>query len=251
MENLLAFIEAVERVRRKGLFFTSYLNCEITYSGRAEAFLPRGDRMIVLKQDGVLLIHQPVNGSPINYLKSGCSIDFTIEEDNNSIILNAKSFDGKEFLDIIIFDVYDMMFQKLDDGQKQDLAGNEADMSDMIRDKPKIISKDFKPLSREEHTKVGFIDVFGHDNKGNLIIVECKRYTAGMSAVTQLQRYVDKIEELKGLKGKNCVKGFMASPAISPNALAWLKERGHSWKKVEPPMRLEKASKNQAKLDEF
>lgn len=251
MENLLAFIEAVKRVRRKRLFFTSYLNCEITYSGRAQAFLPKGDRLIVIKQDGVLLIHQPINGSPINYLKSGCSMEFTIEEENESIILNAKSYDGKEFLDVRIFDVFNMMFQKLDDGQKQDLAGNEKDMSDMIKENPTVISNDFKPLSREEHTKVGFIDVFGHDGSGNLIIVECKRYTAGMSCVTQLQRYVDKIEELKGLKGKNRVKGVMASPAISPNALAWLKEKGHSWKLVEPPMRLEKASKNQAKLNDF
>lgn len=244
--DLNQFIEHVRNAQEKSTFLTAFCQCTITYSGRAEAFLPRGDRAIILKQDGVLLIHQPINGNPINYLKAGCTITF--EKLKNHIILHAKSADGKEFIDVEIFRVYDLMSRKLEDGQKQELAGSEADMSDMIRDNPELISKDFKPLSREEHTKVGFIDVFGHDGEGNIIVVECKRYSASLSCVTQLRRYVEKIKQLKGT---NNVKGIMASPSITPNASELLKEWGFTWSRVEPPMRLERHMKNQKKLVEF
>jgi RecB family endonuclease NucS len=146
--------------------------------------------------------------------------------------------------------VHDFISHKLEDGLKQELAGNERDMSDMIKDHPELISKDFKPLSREEHTKFGFIDVFGHDNKGNMVIVECKRYTASLQYVTQLRRYVEKISELKGIDIKR-VKGIMASPAISPNAKEMLEKWGHEWRQVNPPKRLERYNKDQKTLGVF
>jgi hypothetical protein len=149
-----------------------------------------------------------------------------------------------------IFRVHSFMSHKLEDGIKQELAGNEKDMSDMIKEHPEMISADFKPLSREEHTTFGFIDVFGHDKKGNLVIVECKRYTASLQCVTQLRRYVEKISELKGIELKR-VKGILASPSISPNALEMLKKWGFEWKHVHPPKRLERYNKDQKNLGDW
>lgn len=240
------FIQHVQDAQAKGCFLTAFVQCRISYSGRAEAYVPRGDRTLVLKQDGVLLLHQPVNGTPINYLKAGCTIDFQKVDDH--LFLNAKSVDKKEFLDVEIFRVYDVMVRKLDDGAKQVLQGTEADMSDMIRDNPGLISSDFKPLSREEHTKVGFIDVFGHDGDGNLVVVECKRYAASLACVTQLRRYVKKIKELRGVDN---VKGVMAAPSVTPNAMALLKNWGYAWARVEAPKRLERHNRSQKRLGEY
>ena len=240
------FKDKMLEAQTKGCFISAAINCTITYSGRAEAFVPRGDRMLFLKQDGVLLIHQPVNGNPINYLKAGCS--FSFETSGDHLLLHAKSADGKEFLDVEIFRVYDLLSHRLEDGQKQVLQGTEKDMSDMIKANPHLISKEFKPWSREEHTKVGFIDVFGHDSDGNIIVVECKRYAASLACVTQLRRYVEKIKELKGI---DTVKGVMASPSVTPNAMALLQEWGFSWARVEAPKRMERHNKGQKRLGEF
>jgi RecB family endonuclease NucS len=244
--EMLQFAEEFEKAKSAHEALTFYCSCEITYSGRAEAFLPRGDRLIIIKQDGVLLVHQPENGNPINYLKAGGEL--WLEKTEHHVILHGKYTPNKEFLDIKIFRVYDAMRRRLEDGQRQSLAGNEADMSDHIRDHPEIISKDFKPLSREEHTKVGFVDVFGHDGKGSLVVVECKRYTAGLAAVSQLRRYVEKIKELKGTDN---VRGVMASPSIAPNALEMLKGYGFTWAHVHPPKRQERHAKSQKSLDAF
>jgi RecB family endonuclease NucS len=223
-----------------------FCSCEIRYSGRAEAFLARGDRIIVVKADNTVLVHQPEGGNPVNYMKPGSRLE--LEKIENHLVLRTRNLDFKDYLDIEIFRVYNFMCHKLEDGLKLELAGNERDMSDMIKSSPELISKDFKPVSREEHTKFGFIDVFGHDKNGNLIIVECKRYTASLQCVTQLRRYVEKI---KDLKGTSRVKGILASPRISPNAKEMLEKWGFRWVQVFPPKRLERFSRHQKTLKVF
>jgi RecB family endonuclease NucS len=246
--EIVDFKVKFEEARTKGETVVFFCSCEIIYSGRAEAFLAQGDRIIIIKADNTLLVHQPEGGMPINYIKPGSRIE--LQELENHLILKAQNMENKDYLDIEIFRVHGFMSHKLEDGQKQELAGNERDMSDMIKDHPELISPDFTPLSREEHTKFGFIDVFGHDKKGNMVIVECKRYTASLQCVTQLRRYVEKISELKGIEIKR-VKGVLASPSISPNALEMLQKWGFEWKQVNPPKRLERYNKDQKTLGVF
>ncbi|MBW2990402.1 endonuclease NucS [Candidatus Woesearchaeota archaeon] len=238
------FEEAIAR-NESVVFFCS---CEVNYSGRAEAFLARGDRMIIVKSDNTLLVHQPEGGNPINYMRPKSKV--ALENFEKHLVLKARNLESKDYIDVEIFRVYNFMNHKLEDGIKQELAGNEKDMSDMIKAKPELISKDFKPLSREEHTKFGFIDVFGHDKKGNIVIVECKRYTASLQCVTQLRRYVEKIKELKGLKATQ-VKGILASPKISPNAKEMLEKWKFKWVEVHAPKRLERFNKDQKSLGEW
>lgn len=230
----------------KGEFIVFFCKCKIVYSGRAEARLPKGDRLVSVKQDGTIFVHQPEGGNPINYMKAGGSVELLKQD--YGLLFKAYNSITKEYLELEIGRVYSFMSRRLEDGQKQLLAGTEADMSDMIKQNPTLISKDFKPLSREEHTKFGFIDVFGHDKKGTLIVVECKRYSAGLDAVQQLRRYVEKI---KDLRGTDKVSGILASPKISPNAEDMLKKWKFLWRLVNPPMRLVRHNRNQKALDAF
>lgn len=225
-----------------------FSRCKILYSGRAEAELAEGDRLIIIKSDNSLIVHQPIGSAPVNYMKADSSIE--LQESNSSLVLISKNQKYKDELIIIISKVHSFQSYKLEDGCKITLAGSEKDMSDMIRDVPKLISEDFKPLSREEHNKFGFIDVFGHDGAGNLVIIECKRYTAGLSAVEQLRRYVEKMSELKGIK-KNKIKGILAAPEIAKNAEDMLVSWGYRFVKVFPPKKLEKYNKNQKSLGDF
>ncbi|MCF7872284.1 endonuclease NucS [Candidatus Woesearchaeota archaeon] len=226
-----------------------FCRCKVKYSGRAEAELGDGDRLIVIKADNSILVHQPEGSSPINYMKNESSVVFD-ENEQGILVLSSYNSKFKDYLDIEILRVYSLQHMKLEDGKKLVLVGSEKDMSDMIKEHPDLIGRDFKPLSREEHTKFGFIDVFGHDNKGNLVVVECKRYTAGLSAIQQLRRYVEKIVELKGIKS-DCVKGVIAAPEIAPNAKEMLEKWGFSFCAVNPPKRLERFNKDQKSLVDF
>jgi hypothetical protein len=220
--------------------------CSVTYSGRAESFLPQGDRIIIIKTDKSLIVHQPTGTAPINYMKQG-SVHELVEEGKN-IVLKSRNPAEKEFMEIELNRIHFAHCQKFDDGKEIELNGTERHMSDMIMRNPGLIEKDFRPLSREEHTKYGFIDVFGHDKSNNLVVVECKRFNGDLKAVTQLRRYVEKIKELKGIKN---VRGILACPAISANALKMLGDWGFEYKKIEPPKYLERHKKGQKALHEF
>ncbi|NQU78519.1 endonuclease NucS [Candidatus Woesearchaeota archaeon] len=220
--------------------------CEVEYSGRAEAFLAKGERLIIIKADNALLVHQPEGNNPINYMKPDTKHSIKVNE--GFMILKSQNLTLKEYLDIKMSKVHFVQSHQLKDGQKIQVVGTEKDMSEMIYNNPSIVSDDFKPISMEEQTKYGFIDVFGHDAEGNLVIVECKRYCADLSAVTQLRRYVEKMKKVKGTEN---VLGVIASPKITSNAQQMAEDWGFNFVSVEPPKYKERYNKDQKTLDKF
>ncbi len=250
--DLSVFRAEFSKAVNAGETLSFFCECSIIYSGRAEAELREGGRLVIIKADKSIIVHQPEGSNPVNYMKPDSSLELVEAggRERKGLLLKSYNQKYKDYLDVFITRVFSFHSAKLEDGRKLVLVGSERDMSDMIKENPGLISKDFAPLSREEHTKFGFIDVFGHDKNGNLVIVECKRYTAGFSAVQQLRRYVEKIVELKGVDKKN-VKGVVAAPDIAKNAEAMLKQWGFSFKRVNPPKRLEKFNKDQKSLGDY
>lgn len=223
-------------------------NCEVAYYGKVESFLPTGDRIIIIKGDKTLLVHQPDGVNPINYMKEGTEARVSIEDGH--IMLKARHLFLKDFLDAKIHEIHFSISHKLEDGGKIQVIGSEADMSDMIYENPLLIEPGFKPFSREEHTKYGFIDVFGTDKNGKVVVIECKRDNADFKAVQQLHRYIHKICKTKGIKEEN-IRGIIASPRISSNAKVMLEEQGYSHVSVNPPKYLERYDKKQKRLGEY
>ena len=223
-------------------------NCEVTYEGKVESYLPAGDRLIIIKSDKTLLVHQPNGVNPINYMKEGTQVKLHVEDGNT--YLKARHLFLKDFLDAKIHQIHFFCSHKLEDGGKIEVVGSEKDMSDMIYANPSILEKGFKPFSREEHTKFGFIDVFGTDKDGRIIVIECKRDNADFKAVQQLHRYIHKICKSKGIK-EDQIRGIIASQKISSNAKVMLEELGYKFVSVNPPKYLERYDKNQKKLGEY
>ena len=220
-------------------------NCSIDYSGRAESYLPAGDRIIILKPDRNLLIHQPNGNTPVNYMKADTHHHLELHE---TPIIKSVNRSEKEEMEIKLHRIYFLHTQLMKDDEKIILKGTERDMAEKIYNNPELIEEGFKPLSQEEHTKYGFIDIFGYGKDNNLVVVECKRCAGDLKAVTQLRRYVEKIKKMKGIKN---VRGVLACPKISPNAKGMLEDWGFSFVMVHPPNYLEKHKKKQRKIDEF
>ncbi|MBN2566801.1 endonuclease NucS [Candidatus Woesearchaeota archaeon] len=240
------FSVRVEEALRKRETIVFSADCEVAYSGRAEAFLPRGDRLFIIKRDGTLLVHQPTGSNPINYMKEGCAI--TLDKTDDGLFLRCRHQGKREWIDARLFAVHFIHTQDLFDSERQLLGGSERDMSDMLFANPSMIEPGFVPLSREEHTRFGFIDVFGTDAQGTLTVVECKRCAAGHNAVQQLARYVSRIREAKGV---GTVRGIIAAPRISAAARKHLDELGFGFVAVEPPKRLERYKRDQTSIGDF
>ncbi len=220
--------------------------CTIRYSGRAESFLGLGDRIVLIKNDKAILVHQPMGNAPINYMKPETTHSIVFE--NGKLLLKSKNTPMKEYLDITIERVHFLNSQRLEDGQTIIVAGTEEDMSNMLYNNPDLIEEGFRPVSQEEQTVYGFIDVFGTDKAGTLTIVECKRYCADLSAVTQLRRYVEKVMVSKGISK---VRGILAAPKITENAKIMLEDWGFEFKSIKPPKYLEEFDKKQRTLEGF
>ncbi len=220
--------------------------CSIRYSGRAESHLAEGDRIIMVKGDKTLLVHQPQGNNPINYMKANTAHSMNINE--GKLVLKSTNGLLKENMYTTISRIHFFNSHKLEDGQIIMVQGTEADMANMLYKNPDMIEKGFTPVSQEEQTKYGFIDVMGIDKEGTLTIVECKRFQAELAAVTQLRRYVEKIMVSKGISK---VKGIIAAPKITPNAKQMLEDWGFSFVSVKPPKYLEEFDKKQQRLDVF
>lgn len=244
--DLREFRERTESALAAREVVIAMTHCAVTYDGRAETFLARGDRILIIKSDRSLLIHQPSGTNAINYMKKDTEISF--DHADGHLLLHACNRKEKAWLDIEIFRVYETIAGRLEDGQDIQLQGDERSMSDHIRANPILIDTEFRPLAREEQTDVGFIDVFGHDGQGNLLVVECKRVTASLSAVDQLRRYVERVKQIRGTED---VVGFLAAPGITPNARQMLEGYGFLFVQVDPPRRLRRWRRDQKSLVDF
>jgi len=222
--------------------------CSVSYHGKVESVLPIGDRLIIIKADKTLLVHQPDGTNPINYMKDGS--EHTIIQEIGNTILKSRNLFNKDFLEITLYEIFFVNSHYMEDGSKILISGSESDMSDMIYEKPSLIEKGFKPFSREEHTKFGFIDVFGTDEKGKIVIIECKRDFADFKAVSQLHRYVYKVMRSKGISIKD-IRGIIAAPRISENAAVMLAEHGFEFRAVTPPKYFAQYDKKQQKLIDY
>ena len=222
------------------------VSCEVTYQGKAETSLAKCDRLIIIKPDGTILIHQPEGNNPINYMKSGT--EYTIKWEPPNVVLNAVHIKNSEKLNIIMDQIYFLNSSNLTDAEKIKLSGNEKDMSNMIYANPSIVEHGLIPVNREEQTKYGFIDVLCTDKNNYLVVIECKRFKADLAAVSQLRRYVEKIKTSKGITS---VRGILVAPAITSNAMAMLKDWGFNFILIEPPKFKEHIKKTQTKIDEY
>jgi RecB family endonuclease NucS len=244
--DLYEAAETIINSVKKDHIIVVFSNCTVEYTGRAKSFIDKGDRLLIIKHDGTILIHKPDGRSPVNWMPSGTSFKSSVEKD--VLKLECTNEKSKETMIVDIFEVYNITASPLLDTEQLRLQGTERDMSDMIYTNPKLISEDFMPSSREEQTKYGFLDVFGHNGKGELVIVECKRYTAGLDAVTQLRRYVERVKKSRGVTK---IVGVLAAPNISDNAHQMLLDWGFLYKNVNPPNKHPDKEASQHKITGF
>ena len=230
----------LERDLRDKKFIVMLARCSVSYEGRARSFLGIGDRLIVIKNDSTVIVHQPVGGMHVNYMKNAY-----ISVNGSTII--ARGSDGRERLIIEIEDIYDYSSRRMIDNESITLSGDEREMQEYIYKHPDIISRDFKPLSREAITRYGYIDILGVE-QGSYVVVECKRIKAGMPDVEQLHRYVERFKKEKGVER---VIGVMIAPSISDPAYRYLMDKGYRFVRFSPPGILKKQGKRHKDLNQF
>lgn len=226
--------------KRKFIFL--FLEGTVKYGGRAKSKLTEGRYSLISKTDGSLLIHGPKKRKPINWQPPGCRV---IAEVNNDI-LKIMSFRDhpREKVTVTVFQPFVLILAGLKKGEFT-LWRSEKEMVNLVYSNPSILEEGFQPLKKEAETPYGKIDLVGKSKEGELIICEFKRKKAQLSAVSQLQRYLQYFREQKR-EGEEMPRGVLVSPEISSSARQLLRKYELEYKSLTPS-----TTKNTASLGRY
>ena len=203
--------------------------CKVDYRGRASSFLDWGERLIIIKKDGSLLIHRPTGYEPVNWQPSGCL--FHVKQLEDSLLIRAVRKSPHEVVDITVRSIKLAAALELLDHGAFSMHLTEEDMKKAILRNPSLIEEGFKPISEEKALPTGFVDIIGRDAHGNLVVVELKNETANREAVIQLYRYVSTLR-----KTNPSVRGIIAAPKIAKSARQLLESLKLEFKQLTPEM---------------
>lgn len=221
-------------------------NCKVIYSGRAKSTLEPGERILIIKEDGSLLVHRPVGYEPVNWQPSGSV--FHVETKTGVIEVHSVRQKPRENVRVIFDHVIMVSVLSLTDSGEFSLHASEHDMHRAILLNPLLLEEGFKPISYEKKVEPGFVDIYGVDKMGKLVVVEVKRKTAGKEAVLQLARYIDAI---KGKAGRE-LRGVLVAPSLGKDVQRLLVTLGLEFKALDPRKCAKVLKKDQnTKLEAF
>ncbi|MEM4649033.1 MAG: endonuclease NucS, partial [Nitrososphaerota archaeon] len=185
-----------EGIRSRSLIVLTGL-MEVFYEGRASSSLGEGERLLLIKQDGSVLVHRPTGYEPVNWQPPGSLISVIVRD--GVLVIEARRLSPEEILRVVVKKVYSIESHKLEDSAEFAMHATEEEMKRAILLEPSLIEEGFKPIEDERRAgRAGFVDIFGVDSSGNLVVVEIKRRNATSEDVRQLVSYVKEIEKELG-----------------------------------------------------
>jgi len=224
----LEFIETHHKSKSEKTMLVLIGDCMIDYRGRARSLLDWGERVIMIKQDGTVLVHQPVMREPVNWQPSGSKIEFKVKD--NHLVLRAHHNRPPEKMKITFRDLMMIAATSLRDNANLVISGMETDFVNQIISNPSMVEEGLRISKHEKHVKSGMIDLFGYDDNHTPVVIEVKRSIASISAVQQLRMYVNDVK--KDVKEAD-VRGILCAPRVPDMVKKLLSDYGLEWREVE------------------
>jgi RecB family endonuclease NucS len=209
--------ETVEDATRSGDTVVLFANCEVDYDGRASGYVGPGDRVVIAKPDGTLLVHRPTGNDPVNWQPPGSTISAAPTEEGCTVTARRSSPD--EVVRVHLRETYHATRYAADDTAPLRLSGTEEDMHEYILAHPEEIDDGLRALEHERETPYGIVDVFGTDGEGRPVVVEVKRRRATLTHVDQLKRYMEQYRA-----SNPDARGILVAPAASDRVERTLRE---------------------------
>ena len=209
---------------------TVFGECTVDYEGRAASTLGPGDRHVMCKPDGTVLVHTDEGHQPVNWQPPGCTHEVSVEDE--TLVLRSERSTPEEELLVRFRNVEHVAAFDVTDPEELSLSGTEEDLRERVLEEPALVESGFAPLSTERETPAGAVDIYGEDADGRAVVVELKRRRVGPDAVGQLARYVEALE--RDLHDETDVRGILVAPSVTDRARTLLAERGLEFVSLEP-----------------
>lgn len=203
-------------------------DCSVDYAGRLSAHLPRATRVLMLKNDGSILVHSD-GGSykPLNWMSPPCTLT-TIElseEQTAAGVVEAWKVTHAKTADMLVVSLFDIIHEfehelGVDPGLIKD--GVEAHLQELLAAQIEILGDDYTLVRREYMTAIGPVDILAKDADGQSVAIEIKR-RGEIDGVEQLTRYLELMNRDPVLAP---VTGIFAAQEIKPQARTLAEDRG-------------------------
>ncbi|NPA71118.1 MAG: DUF91 domain-containing protein [Crenarchaeota archaeon] len=203
-----------------------YGKLRATYEGRAKASLDLAPRILILKPDGTLLIHESTKREPVIW-QPPRAVNYASIEDGVLTIKSTRT-NPYEVVKIEIPLLYFLGLFNVGLTENYKVIGTEKDVVDLLVRKIDIVEKGLKIIAREYQTIAGNIDILAEDSNGNIVVIEVKRGMAGPEAVHQLKRYVEVLSKTS----QKPVRGILVAEDISSSAYKYLRDYGFKFVRI-------------------
>jgi len=199
--------------------------CQVRYSGRLTALLPEALRLLMLKDDGSVLVHADSGGyKPSNWMTAPT----LIEEEPGLMTVTKRGAEDK--LEIRIAEVLSDVEHDMGEAAALEKEGVERDLQELLAQSPWSCGDGFRLVRREWPTDIGPVDLMCRDGNDDFVAVEIKR-VGTIDAVEQLTRYLERISREPGLR--RC-RGVLAAQVLKPQARKLAESRGIDCVEVDP-----------------
>jgi hypothetical protein len=190
--------------------------CEVRYSGRLNAVLPEAVRLLILKDDGSVLVHDDAGGyKPLNWMTAPT----TVEDAGDTLVVRKPK--TEDVLEILLVDVLSDVSHDMGESAALQKDGVERDLQLELAAAPEALGEELTLVKREWATEIGPVDLMCRDESGEWVAVEIKRI-ATIEAVEQLTRYLAFIREDPAKRG---CRGILAAQKLKPQAVALAEAR--------------------------
>lgn len=223
-------LDVLERGFEDGYLVVLLGRCRVEYDGRAASSLDAGNRLVVTKPDGTILVHTETGQQPVNWQPPGCTQEGSVR--NGELVVESSRSTPSEELTVTFERVDQVTAYDGTGASDVTVSGTEADLKDRILDEPSLIEQGFEPRVTERETPAGAVDVYGNDAEGNAVVLELKRRRVGPDAVSQLNRYVETLEQ--ELHAGTQLRGILVAPSVTDRAQTLLHNRGLEFVSLTP-----------------
>jgi RecB family endonuclease NucS len=195
--------------------------CEVIYTGRLTAHLPESTRLLMIKEDGTVMVwsdHDGYKVKPLNWMTPPTAID----ESEDSIVVRKRAGRTEDRLEIRLVEVLNDVTHEMGEAAGLEKDGVERDLQELLADRPEVLGEDLRLVRREWPTDIGPVDLMCRDADDAWVAVEVKRI-AGIEAVEQLVRYLERIR-LDPARA-DC-RGVLVATRFRPQARTLAESRG-------------------------
>jgi len=191
--------------------------CEVRYTGRVTAVLPEAVRLLILKPDGSVLVHDDAGGfKPLNWMTGPTHI-----EELGDVLLVRKP-KTEDVLEIRLAEIVSDVVHDMGESAALQKDGVERDLQLELAAAPSTLGEELRLVRREWPTEIGPVDLMCRDEADGWVAVEIKRIGT-IEAVEQLTRYLGFIRQDPA---KAECRGVLAAQKLKPQAIALAESRG-------------------------